>query len=379
LYLSIFFYTRHAIIASMHELRLKNLQNLLKSKKIEGFLVSSVPNILYLTGVDYFTPEERYAYMFITNRTAYLFTDRRYIEVVKNIVPKGVKTLLHTELFKIIKNSNVKSIGFEQNLTFAEYIRFKKETSLNYYLTDWLIEKLRSVKDSQEIKNIRPACKLTDKTYSHVLKNMRIDITEKEIAWRIDKFIKENGGELSFDTIVAFGANAAIPHHKTSNKKLSKDDQFVLLDFGAKVNGYCSDMTRTLLAKNAKSKAHKIYETVSTAQQKVIDYINTSNGGRLSLRSHDSFEVVRVANKHIVSKGFDPISHGLGHGIGIEIHEEPRLSPKSKDKLVEGNVFTIEPGIYIPGFGGVRIEDDFLLTKNGLEQLTSSPKQIIEV
>lgn len=361
----------------MHELRLKKLHDLLKSEKIDALLVSSIPNIFYLTGVDYFTPEERYAYMFVTNRKTYLFTDKRYIEAVKKIVPKRVKPLLNTELFKILKKSNVKDIGFEQNLTFAEHNRFKRETNKKFYLTDWLIEKLRSVKDPGEIKNISAACSLTDKTYSHVLKNIRrTNITEKEIAWRIEKFIKENGGELAFDTIVAFGENAAIPHHKTSNKKLADKDQFVLLDFGAKVNSYCSDMTRSLLTKDASSRAHKMYETVLAAQQKAIKYINEEWYDR-SYYSLKASSASTIANRTIIKNGFSEIPHGLGHGLGLEVHESPRLSPKSKDKLVRNNVFTIEPGIYIPGFGGVRIEDNFLLTANDLKQLTKSPKDII--
>lgn len=364
------------IILHMFEKRLKTLQKSLISNKIDALLVSSTANIFYLTGVDYFEDFDRVAYLFVTESNAILFTDGRYIEGIRNKLPKGVQVFLHAELFKSIKKSNAKKIGFEQNLTFAEYKRFKKETGKTFALTELIIEKLRSIKDADEIKNIRAACKLTDKTLSHVLKNIRTNITEKEIAWGIEKFIKENGGELAFDSIVAFGPNAAIPHHKTSNKKLSNKDEFVLLDFGAKVNGYCSDMTRTLLTKNANSKAHEIYETVLAAQSAATEFITTSGVGP------DSHEVsaskaAGVANNVLKSAGFDPIPHGLGHGIGIEIHESPTLSPKSKDKLVRNNIFTIEPGIYIPGFGGVRIEDDFLLSDK-LEQLTKSPKELVD-
>lgn len=356
----------------MFQNRIKNLQNNLDSNKANALVVSSAINIAYLTGYSNFSPFEREAYLVVIESNTLLFTDGRYIEGVRNILPKGMKVFLHTELFKRIKSSKLKQIGMEQNLTVAELERFKKETGKKFVLTEQIIEKLRAVKDGEEIKNIRAACRLTDKTFEAIRKLIKIGVTEKEIAWKIEKFIKESGGELAFESIVAFGSNSAIPHHKISNKKLTKKDEFVLLDFGAKVNGYCSDMTRTLLTKRASSKARKIYETVLETQQKAIEFVNSQ------LPMVDGSKIAKIAKDYIVSKGFDQIPHGLGHGIGLEVHEEPRLSPKSKDKLVRGNVFTIEPGIYIPGFGGVRTEDDFLLSDK-LEQLTQSPKQIIEI
>jgi len=360
------------------ENRINNLQKNLYSNKIHTLIVSSPANITYLTGYSNFSRHEREAYLFVTESSVSLFTDGRYIVGVRNLIPKGIKVFLHTELYKKIKRSKAKSVGVEQNFTLSELKKFKRKTGLNFTLTEPLVEKLRAVKDDEEIENIRLACKLTDKTYSHVLKNIRMNITEKELAWRIERFIKENGGELVFEPIVAFGPNSAIPHHQTSNKKLTKKDQFVLLDFGAKVNGYCSDMTRTLLTKNASNKAREIHETVLMAQQKAIDFARIERSRSVSGQLSDvsCSKVAKVANDYIVSKGFDLIPHGLGHGIGLEVHEEPRLSPKSKNKLVNGNVFTIEPGIYIPGFGGVRIEDDFLLSDK-FERLTKSPRELL--
>ncbi|MBI4091766.1 MAG: M24 family metallopeptidase [Candidatus Levybacteria bacterium] len=356
----------------MFEQRLRLVRKSLSEDKIDALLVSSAVNIAYLTGYSNFSTREREAYLFVTESSVSLFTDGRYIEGVRSILPKGLKVFLYTELFKKIRSSKAKRVGVEQNFTLSELKKFKRKTGLNFTLTEPLVEKLRAVKDDKEIKNIRLACKLTDKTYSDVLENIRMNITEKELAWRIERLIKENGGELAFEPIVAFGSSSAIPHHQTSNKKLINSDQFVLLDFGVKVNGYCSDMTRTLLTKNATNKARKIYETVRVAQQKAIEYISTSGVGPDSPEV-DASKTAKVANDYLASKGFEKIPHGLGHGIGLEVHEELRLSPKSKNKLVKNNVFTIEPGIYIPGFGGVRIEDDFLLSDN-LEQLTKSPK-----
>ncbi len=352
----------------MFEQRLGKLQKNFVANKIDALVVSSAVNVQYLTGYSNFSRFEREAYLLVTETNAFLFTDGRYIEAVQKIPPKGIRAFLRTELYKKIKTSKAKSIGVEQNFTFAELKKFKRETGKKFVLVERIVESLRSVKDSEEIKNIKLACRLTDKCHSNVLKNIRMNVTEKEVAWKIEKFLKENGGELAFEPIVAFGPNSAIPHHQTSDKRIAKSDELVLLDFGAKVNGYCSDMTRTLLTKNSSDRAKKVYRAVFETQKRAIDYLGT--GSDLEAKA-----VAKVANDYIVSKGFKEIPHGLGHGIGLEVHEEPRLSPKSKDKLVRGNVFTIEPGIYIPGFSGVRIEDDFILGNN-LERLTKSPQEL---
>lgn len=353
----------------MFEKRLKKVQKSLALNKVDALIVSAAVNIQYLTGYSNFSRYEREAYLFVTETNVILFTDGRYIEAVRKILPKGLKVFLHVKLYKKIRDSKVKRIGVEQKFTLSELKKFRKETKKKLILTDQIIERLRSVKYSDEIRDIRAACRLTDKTFGAVRKLIKIGVTEKEIAWKIEKFIKDAGGELAFEPIVAFGPNSAIPHHKTSNKKLTKADQFALLDFGAKVNDYYSDMTRTFLTKNANNKAREIYETVLAAQQKSIKVVN----GQWSVVSCS--KVAKIANAYIISKGFKEIPHGLGHGIGLEVHEEPRLSEKSKNKLVKNNVFTIEPGIYIPGFGGVRIEDDFLLSDK-LEQLTKSPQEL---
>lgn len=350
--------------------RLKDLQKSLAENKIDALLISSPVNIQYLTGYSNFSRDEREAYLFITSNAATLFTDGRYIEAVEKVLPRTIKATIENPLSKInqiVKRLKINKIGFEKNFTFLEYKKFKKEIDAKFILVENLVENLRAVKDVDEIAALKHAAKLTDDCYSNILKNIRMNTTEKELAWRIEKFIKEAGGELAFDTIVAFGPNSAIPHYKTSEKKLTNKDEFILLDFGAKVDNYCSDMTRTLLTKNSSTRAKNIYQTVLAAQKKAIDYLRSGS-------DPEAKAVAKVANDYIVSKGFDPILHGLGHGIGLEVHEEPHLSPKSKDILVPGNYFSIEPGIYIPGFGGVRIEDDFLLTKKGIETFTHSPK-----
>lgn len=373
----------------MNSLRIKKVQEDLKKAKIDpdsigvdAFLVSSPVNIEYLTGYPNFSKAEREAYLFITRTDATLFTDPRYIEAVEKVLPDNIKATIERPASKIInqivKDLKIQRIGFESNFTFAEYKRFKKVVDAKLVLVEDFVEKHREIKDADEVSAIRRAAQLTDKTFTEIQSNIRtnvgLNITEKEVAWRIEKFIKENGGELAFDSIVAFGPNSSIPHHSPTNKTLSDSDEFIKLDFGAKVDsdligvdGYCCDMTRTILTKHASTRAKKVYKTVLDSQTAAIKYLNETKNPT----GKSAFE---TAEKIITTAGFSSIPHGLGHGIGLEVHEAPILHNRIDDKLLDGMVFSVEPGIYIPGFGGVRIEDTCLFLNGKIEQLTKSPK-----
>lgn len=359
--------------------RIDNIRKVLKSQKLDGLLISSTANIFYLTGYSNFSLEERECYLLITNKKQYLLTDGRYIEAVKRSIPhfehiEITDKLSYEEVLKnFLKSHKINVLGIEEgDLRVSEYKKIKKifKKIINVDLNN-----LRIIKEELEIESIKKACRLTDKGVEDILKKFKPKVSEKEIAWEFEKLIKENGGELSFDTIIAFGENSAIPHHQTSVRKLKKGD-YVLIDCGSKVEGYCSDMTRTYVFGKPSDKQKYIHQTVLKSQQKAIDYINEQleNGKEVSGLKAD-----KVAREYIKTLGFEPYSHGLGHGTGVLIHEPPRLSPKSKDVLKEGMVFSIEPGIYIPGFGGVRIEDLFVIKNNKLVQLTNSPKELREI
>jgi Xaa-Pro aminopeptidase len=378
-------------------------RELLSKNKFDAILISSVSNIIYLTNYSGFSKEEREAYILIvaqpqglTHKTpgvlGYILTDARYSQAVKTLIPDfklieiSPKLSATQALKKLVKKHGIKKIGFEgHNLTHLEH---KKLTQALGKISHVDLGSLRTIKNSDEISKIEKACKLGDKTFNYILKKIRLGVSEKKIAQEIEFFIKKNDGDISFPPIVAFGKNSAIPHHVSSDKRLAKSDKLILLDFGVKLDNYCSDMTRTVFFGKASAEFKKMYETVLKAQQKAIECLMqlTSDGGRLSLRSHDSSEVDRIARNYIISKGYPTIPHSLGHGIGIQIHESPHLSPNSKDILKEGMVFSIEPGIYLPAspqggpnFGGVRIEDLVVLKKTGLRLLTHSPKTIIEL
>lgn len=231
-------------------------------------------------------------------------------------------------------------------------------------------------KNKEEILKIKKSCTLGDKTFDYILKKIKLGVCEKELAFEIESFIKKQGADISFPPIVAFGKNSATPHHQTSDKRLTTKDKFVLLDFGVKLNNYCSDMTRTIFFGKPTNEQRKMYNTVLEAQNRAIDLLNSL------FMIHNSIpakNIDKASRDYIISKGYQTIPHSVGHGIGLEVHEAPRLSPKSKDILKHGMVFTIEPGIYLPGFGGVRIEDVIVLENSGPRILTKSTKEVIQI
>ncbi len=372
--------------------RLQRVKNLLTEKNLylNGILISSTPTITYLTNYSGFSILEREAYLFITKSESYLLTDGRYTEAVRNIpnfvlIEISPINSLQKMLIHLANKHNIKKLGIEENnLTVSEYKRLKKcFNDLNHFS----IRDLRSIKDKGEIFSIEQACQLGDKTFDYILKKIKQGVTEKEIAFEIEFFIKKAGADISFKPIVAFGKNSAIPHHQTSDKQLAIRDKFVLLDFGAKIDNYCSDMTRTVFFGKANAEQKKMHQIVLDAQNQAIDYLYSSrerseSRSEFSTSSNNKIhakDVDKVARDYITSQGYPTIPHSLGHGIGLEVHESPSLSPKSKDILKPGMVFSIEPGIYIAGFGGVRIEDLVILEPSGPRLLTKSPKSFIEL
>ena len=351
------------------------LKHLLK-EGLDAVLITSVSNIVYLIGYFGFSYFEREAFLVITNTENYLITDGRYSEAVADIPGfKLIETSLENTIDKVFENLSrkIKKIGIEENdLSVLEYRKLRK-----YFRTANLsdLQNLRVIKNSSEVKSIEKACKLGDETFDFILNKIKLGVTEKQIALEIEFFIKRAGADISFPPIVAFSKNSSIPHHKTSGQRL-KINSPVLLDFGIKVENYCSDMTRTVFFGKADDKFKKIYNTILDAQKLTIEQLNNLTIAEKQIKAS---YIDDIARKHIINQGFPSIPHSLGHGIGIEVHEPPRLSSKSKDILKEGMVFSIEPGIYISGYGGVRIEDLVVLEKKGACLFTHSPKHLIEI
>lgn len=356
--------------------RLKKIKKHLAQKGIDAFFVSSTYDISYLTNFLSFKTESRDAYLLITASKQFIFTSSLYSEAVEiqvkdfELIEFG-KGNFKDKLLDLAKSEKIHKLGVsEDDLKVTEHKFLKRifKKIVNFQTTD-----ARIIKELTEIKSIEKACDLGDQTFKFILKKLKLGVTEKEIAFEMEMFIKKMGATLSFDTIVAFQANSSVPHHQTGNTKLEKNN-IVLLDFGTKFNNYCSDMTRTVFFGKASQKQKEIYETVLKAQQKAVKFIKQKIKNKKPIKAA---AVDKVARDYIESKGYS-FAHSLGHGVGHEIHERPWVSKGSKDILKVGMVFSIEPGIYLPGFGGVRIEDLYVLEPSGLRQLTKSPKDRVE-
>lgn len=361
----------------MLEPKLREIRKKLTKERLDGVLISSVSNITYLTGYANFSEREREAYLIVGGDFQYIITDGRYTDAIKKQITHF--TLLERnhqtpteKLFESLKK-RIKRLGFEEdNLTVSEYKLVKKHFKTKHFKT----ADFRSIKNSDEIKKIEKACQIGDLAFDYILKKIKVGVTEEEVALELENFVRSQKGKISFPPIVAFGGNCAIPHHQTGDKRLTINDKLILMDFGVKWENYCSDMTRTIFFGKPSKRQEDIYYTVVKAQQEAVDFLNSSIKSGQTVRAA---QVDKVARKYITSKGYPSIPHSLGHGIGLEVHEHPFLSPKSKETLKEGMVFSIEPGIYLSGFGGVRIEDLLVYEKEGLRQITTSSKNLIKV
>jgi len=357
----------------MDKNNLSDLKKFLRENSLDAALISSLSNIVYLTKFSHFTEIEREGFVLITKNNQYVITDRRYSHAVKTNLPNfelleiSGNNSFTTLLQDAINLHKISVLGIEENdLTVHEH----KKVLLTIKNTKHFdLRKLRILKTKDEIRKIKNACLVGDKAFLNVLKKIKSGMTEKELAFEIEHFIKKEKCGLSFPTIVAFGKHAAIPHHKTGNKKL-KENELILIDFGVKYENYCSDMTRTIFYGKAAKQQKNAYKVVKEAQEKAIKQFNITKNAK---------DLDEAARSYIASKGYSSMPHSLGHGIGLQVHEAPSLSPNSNDILSEGMVFSIEPGIYFPDKFGIRIEDLFAIENNKLKQLTKSSRSLIEL
>ena len=352
--------------------KIRALREKLKSLKLEGMIVFNPINIKYLTNID---PEIE-GILLITRKENIYLTYTMFIEDVN-------KTLTIDDEIIVVDTRDVskeeaenffvfcENIGFEENyVTYEQFKRLKQRYRINNMAeTDGIIEKQRMIKDEQEIQNIKKACEITDKCFEYLLTYIKEGVTEKEIALEIEMFFKKNGAEdLAFDTIVASGPNSSIPHWKPSDRKIQMADP-ILIDMGCKYNGYCSDMTRTIFMGCILEEIKPVYDLVLKNQQNVLEEMRSNyNIKNISRRVEDSF---KFNNYNLI--------HGLGHGVGLEIHEMPNINSKNESFFKEDMVVTNEPGIYLPGKYGIRIEDTVLINKSYCTPLTKSNKGYVVI
>ena len=353
--------------------RIEKLAKKIKAEDLDGILLIKDSNIRYITG---FTGSDSFAVISEINRG--FITDSRYTEQAeeecegfevirwRSPAPGLIETIQST-----CDRYGIKRLGFEKNwVTFDLYE--KLSNGLNGILlvpTLGLVEGVRYIKDENEIECIRNAAQIADEAFEEILKYIKIGVTEKDIERELQYLIKKNGADdIGFPTIVASGKRSSLPHAIPSDKKIEKGD-FVTMDFGAMYKGYRSDMTRTIVIGEADEKQRKIYDIVKAAQAEGEKAIKAGVSGRVP----DD-----CTRGYIKNAGYgDFFGHGLGHGVGLDIHEEPFMSSSCEKTLTEGNVITVEPGIYLPDWGGVRIEDTVLVKADGVEILTKSSKELI--
>lgn len=350
--------------------RCEKLCELAQQEGMEAILIQTMPNFRYFSG---FTGDN--GMLLISASRRILFTDFRYTEQAHNQSPdfeimqfsRGKEYVL-TE--QALKEGNIKTLGFEDTVvSVAEFERMKSELDVEFKSIGPITSRLRRVKDETEIEATRRAAEISDKAFSHLLEYIKPGMSELQVALELEFFIRANGAkDISFAPIIGSGPNGALPHAEPSNRLIQRGD-LVILDFGSLVDGYCSDMTRTVGIGEVAEELISIYNICLEAQLAALQALKPG------MRCAD---VDAVARSTIEKYGYgERFGHSLGHGTGIQIHEAPALSPLSADVLEIGNLITVEPGIYLSGIAGVRIEDLCLVTADGYINLCSSPKEII--
>lgn len=351
--------------------KLKKIRNYLRESKLEALFITSSYNRRYITE---FTGSA--GVVLITAEEALLITDFRYIEQATkqaaNFTIVKHEADLIDELKKQLNRLDVNRLGFEEeHMTVAEFRHYENNLQCELVPTKNVIEQLRLIKTTDEITILKDAAKIADDAFEHILSYIKPGVREIDVANELEYFMREQGASSSsFDIIVASGVRSSLPHGIASDKTIASGE-LVTLDFGAVYKGYCSDITRTVAVGDISDELKQIYDIVLTAQKQAVSAIKPNMTG---------IEADKIARDYISHKGYgDYFGHGTGHGIGLEVHEEPRLSPRSKTVLQEGMVVTVEPGIYLPNVGGCRIEDDIVLTEAGNERLTLATKEFIQL
>ena len=329
----------------------------------EAVLITSYPNIFYYSGF-----ESEDACLVITKNDALLFTDSRYT-IQAGIQSHDYEVCDIFKMEEIIKSLKQEILCFEEDLVSVSEFSKLQKTSKKLKPFSKMIKRPRRIKDNYEISKMAQAEELGDNALSFILDLIKPGKTEREIALELEFFMKKNGAsKLSFDTVCASGVRSAMPHGVASDKIIEKGD-FLTLDFGCVLDGYCSDMTRTVVIGEVSEKQKEIYEIVLKAQKACLETI------KAGMKCADADKVCRDI---IAECGYgNNFGHGTGHSVGVEIHELPSLSPRSEDVLEIGNVVTVEPGIYIDGFGGVRIEDLVQIGAQNAVNLTKSQKDLL--
>ena len=351
----------------------QNIRAALQERNLDAMMLTNEANRLYATG---FHSTDTDGLALVTRNNTYYFTDSRYTEAAERVVcdaalrevkaGRGYTVLVE----EVIQEEGLQKIGFEDAyMTVQDYERYRKALSCELVPATDLMLRLRMVKSEEELEFMIGAQRIAERALEDILKEIRPGVSEKEIAARLQYLMLHYGAsDMSFDPIVVSGPNGSLPHGVPS-EKLIQSGEFVTMDFGCVYHGYCSDMTRTVAVGSVTDEMRDVYDTVLKAQLAGIEAAKAGATGK---------EVDGAARNVITDAGYGAyFGHSFGHGVGVEIHEAPNASPMNEKPLPEGAVISAEPGIYLPGKLGVRIEDVIVLTKDGCRNITKAPKELI--
>ncbi|MDC3414420.1 Xaa-Pro peptidase family protein [Aquibacillus sp. 3ASR75-11] len=349
--------------------KLDDLRQSLQNENVDAILITNGKNRRYLTG---FTGTS--GVVLVTHEQALFITDFRYIEQANEQI-EGFDIIEHKqsivkEVAEQLSNRNISKVGFEKDdLTYAIFEQYKEAVNGAFIPVSGIVERLRLIKSDDELQILKDAAQIADKAFKHILTFIKPGVKEIDVSNELEFFMRKEGAtSSSFDIIVASGVRSALPHGVASTKVIEAGE-LVTLDFGALYKGYCSDITRTVAVGEISKELKTIYDTVLEAQKRGMDGIKAGITGA---------DADALTRDYIKEKGYgDFFGHSTGHGIGLDVHEGPGLSFRTNKPLEPGMVVTVEPGIYVPNVGGCRIEDDTIVTKDGNERITHSPKELI--
>ncbi|PKQ29348.1 MAG: Xaa-Pro dipeptidase [Actinobacteria bacterium HGW-Actinobacteria-10] len=357
--------------------RVDALQRRLDTENIPAIMISDVSNVRYLTGFENVFDDHANVALAVTPTLTIIYTDSRYAEAIEAAAAGTTWTLvvpretLYIDLCEDLEREGIEYLAIESSVPYGRFKFICERFGGNVQAVDQWVEKLRQVKEAEEIDRIARAAALTDRAFDYLVRTLEPGMTELQIALAAEVFMRENGSEgVAFPIIAAGGPNSSRPHAQCTDRPISEGD-FLTIDMGARVQGYCSDMTRTVVVGKASERQIDVYEAVRQANEAATLQVRGGLPGS---------QIDAVARELLVSKGYgEYFGHGLGHGVGLDVHELPRVGPSARDSVLAGSIITIEPGIYIPEFGGVRIEDLLVVEEGGYRVLSTSPRTLIEI
>lgn len=359
------------------EPRLAALRRRLVDEEVDAFLVTSEANQRYLTGFEGVFDGSGAGLCLVTTASSRFYTDFRYQEIT-TAAAQGtpwsvhiVQENLYVSACDELRTNGAEVLGIESSMPYGRFRFISEKFQGRVVAFDQLVEELRQIKEPAEIDAIARAAALADRAFEHALGTIRSGLREVDVALELESFMRGGGSEgLGFDSIVASGPNSSKPHAGVTDRVIGTGE-FLTMDFGARIGGYCSDMTRTVVVGAADQRQREVYAAVLDANMAALAAVKPGMPGEA---------IDAVARDLLTARGFgEEFGHGLGHGVGLHVHELPRVGRKSRDSVRAGSVITIEPGVYLPGFGGVRIEDLVVVEEGGCRLLTHSPKGLIEL